>query len=90
MEVNDLHSFLHFVQFPELDALRKVRDSNPRNSIRVSTTLSFWRENLIRFPLHFSVSQYLTLQLHNKTQLLLIQLFSFKEPIFSVTFLAQF
>ena len=33
MEVNDLHSFLHFVQFPELDALRKVRDSNPRYDV---------------------------------------------------------
>ena len=33
MEVNDLHSFLHFVRFPELDALRKVRDSNPRYDV---------------------------------------------------------
>ena len=33
MEVNDLHSFLHFVQFPELDALRRVRDSNPRYDV---------------------------------------------------------
>ena len=90
MEVNDLHSFLHFVQFPELDALRKVRDSNPRNSIRVIRFTFNIEKISIRFPRHFSVSQYLTLQLHNKTQLLLIQLFSFKEPIFSVTFLAQF
>ena len=33
MEVNDFHSFLHFVQFPELDALRRVRDSNPRYDV---------------------------------------------------------
>ena len=53
MEVNDLHSFLHFVQFPELDALRKVRDSNPRNSIRVIRFTFNIEKISIRFPRHF-------------------------------------
>ena len=61
MEVNDLHSFLHFVQFPELDALRRVRDSNPRyvqyvyriSSAALSTTQTTLLLEIFGSPTYF-------------------------------------